>query len=509
MSAELTPDQARVISALAARDEARVPDLASELGLDQSQVAAAAVQLQSAGLATIREESFSEWGATEYGRQYLAAGPPEWQVLRVLSERGRAAMAELPALTGLDAKEVGQSMKPGSTLRWWTKAGPELEITDEGRAALSRPYGPMEANALLADGGRWSPEELAAHGVDAAKVIELYGARNKFFDIREKTHRYVALTNEGRKVASSGVAAKREVTQLTPEMLASGEWRDVRFKPYDISLATEARHPGKRHPLQLVIDRVRRVFLEMGFTESSSPWVESSFWDFDALFQPQDHPAREMQDTFYMQSPGRSPLPKDEALVARVRAAHENGGTTGSIGWQYRWDPAKAEKNVLRTHTTATTIRALANDPKAPRKIFCLGKVFRREAIDYKHLPIFLQVDGIIVDEHASFSSLLGTLGAFYERMGFSKYYFRPGFFPYTEPSVEVFIWHEEKQDWFEMGGAGIFRPEVTEPLGATAPVLAWGLGIERLAMLLLDLKDIRELYLADTEWLKGVPRCR
>jgi phenylalanyl-tRNA synthetase alpha chain len=164
---------------------------------------------------------------------------------------------------------------------------------------------------------------------------------------------------------------------------------------------------------------------------------------------------------------------------------------------------------VLRTHTTSTTVRALAADPVGPRRVFTVGRVFRRETIDYKHLPVFHQVDGIVVDADASFASLLGTLAAFYRKMGFEQFQFRPAFFPYTEPSVEVYIWFEKKKDWVEMGGAGIFRPEVTEPLGCRVPVLAWGLGLERLAMMRYDLSDIRDLYLPDTEWLKGVPLCR
>jgi phenylalanyl-tRNA synthetase alpha chain len=258
-----------------------------------------------------------------------------------------------------------------------------------------------------------------------------------------------------------------------------------------------------------VLDDTRRVFLEMGFQEIVSPLVESAFWDFDALFQPQDHPAREMQDTFYLEQPSTVPLPGDSALVERVRRTHEDGGDTGSAGWQMPWDPEKAKKAVLRTHTTATTIRALAADPVGPRRVFCVGRVFRRETIDYKHLPVFDQVDGIVLDPEASFANLLGTLAAFYRKMGFPQFRFRPGFFPYTEPSVEVYIWYEKRKDWVEMGGAGVFRPEVTQPLGCRAPVLAWGLGLERIAMLRYDLADIRDLYLPDTEWLKGAPLCR
>jgi phenylalanyl-tRNA synthetase alpha chain len=164
---------------------------------------------------------------------------------------------------------------------------------------------------------------------------------------------------------------------------------------------------------------------------------------------------------------------------------------------------------VLRTHTTATTVRALAADPNAPRKVFCVGKVFRRETVDYKHLPVFYQVDGIIIDKEASFASLLGTLEAFYRKMGFDKFQFRPAFFPYTEPSVEIFVYMEEKKDWVEMGGAGVFRPEVTEPFGCKVPVLAWGLGLERLAMFRYGLKDIRQIYISDLAWLKEAKLCR
>ena len=152
---------------------------------------------------------------------------------------------------------------------------------------------------------------------------------------------------------------------------------------------------------------------------------------------------------------------------------------------------------------------ALAEDPAPPRKVFCVGKVFRRETVDYKHLPVFYQVDGIIIDEHASFASLLGTLEAFYRKMGFEKFQFRPAFFPYTEPSVVLFFYLEETQDWVEMGGAGVFRPEATEPFGCKVPVLAWGLGLERLAMFRYALNDIRQIYVADLNWLKEAELCR
>jgi len=216
-----------------------------------------------------------------------------------------------------------------------------------------------------------------------------------------------------------------------------------------------------------------------------------------------------MQDTFYVARPERCRLP-DNALVERVRATHENGGDTGSSGWQYRWNRELAHRPVLRTHTTAATIRALARHARGkPGKYFIIGPVFRRETADYKHLPVFHQVDGIIVDPAASLVTLIGTLSAFYQKMGFPKVKVVPSFFPYTEPSAEVLLYLESRGDWVEMGGSGVFRPEVTLPVGITDRVLAWGLGLERLAMLSHNLDSIGALYYATMPWLREEPLCR
>ncbi len=189
-------------------------------------------------------------------------------------------------------------------------------------------------------------------------------------------------------------------------------------------------------------------------------------------------------------------------LVEAVRRTHENGGDTGSTGWRYKWDIEKARQLVLRTHTTSASIRALAANPKPPRKVFCIGKTFRREATDQTHLAEFMQIDGIIIDEQATLATLFGTLDAFFKKMGAEEVRFRPSFFPYTEPSAEVFA-KMGKLGWVEMCGSGVFRPEVTRPLGCNVPVLAWGGGVERIAMLRYGLDDIRKLYMADIDWLR------
>lgn len=506
---QLPEEQARLLQHLAAGAEGqRVAEIADTLDVDQARIAAASVLLKEQGLVEILETPFRELHILPEGRRWAREGFPERRILAACREAGGSlAMADAPGRTGLLPKEVGGSLKWFQARGWGRKDGSVLIPT----APTADPVLEPDERLLIELDRREkaSEEELAAAGIDTGAAIELLKGRGGWCEVREKAHRRLRLTQSGRDAVAGGLTPLVEVTQLTPELIASGKWREVTIRSYDVQLATEPVHPGKRHPLQRILEQVRHAYLAMGFQEITSPLVETAFWDFDALFQPQDHPAREMQDTFYLAEPGSASLPTDSALVDRVRRVHENGGDTGSIGWQYSWSEEKARRTVLRTHTTATTIRALAADPTTPRRVFSVGRVFRREAIDYKHLPIFFQVDGIVIDPDASFANLLGTLRAFYERMGFDQFKFRPDFFPYTEPSVNVDIWFDRKKDWFEMGGAGVFRPEVTEPLGCRLPVLAWGLGLDRLAMLRYDMSDIRDLYIPDTEWLKGVPLCR
>ncbi len=264
---------------------------------------------------------------------------------------------------------------------------------------------------------------------------------------------------------------------------------------FDFSISSANAPIGKAHIVSALSDKVKQIMVEMGFCEMDGDIVESSFWNFDALFQPQDHPARELADTFYLK--GESPLPQNKDLVSKIKSEHEKG-------WRYSWSEKEASKKVLRTHTTALSARYLASlTDKTPKKFFALGKVFRNEATDYKHLAEFHQVEGIIAYEGATFADLLGTLKEFYKKLGFEKIRFRPSFFPYTEPSLEIEVYFEPRKQWMELGGAGIFRPEVSIPLCGIYPVLAWGLSLERPLMLSLNLDDIRTLYKNDLEFLK------
>ncbi len=488
-----------VLAALAPGGDVLVTDIVQRTGKDQSLVMAGATMLQQRGLVTITESSQEELSLTEEGRAAAAAFPERKALAALAGAGGAVSLAELPGL--LNKEDTRAEVKWLTKKGWCSRDGGAIVLSDKGKAALSS-KGPDEVLVeLLADKGPATESELVAADIDIKAALELLKGRNELLKRKKRTSRRLTLTEEGANLKAAGIEPAPEITQLTPELLVSGKWREVVFKKYDPNLATAPRYPGKEHPLGRVVQEIRRAFLEMGFEEVASPTIDTAFWVFDALFQPQDHPAREMQDTFYMGEPERGRLPAEE-LVRVVGRTHEDGGDTGSTGWRYKWDPELARRLVLRTHTTAASIRALAANPNPPRKVFCIGKTFRRENIDQTHLPEFMQIDGIIIDEQATFATLLGTLEAFYKKMGAEEVRFRPSFFPYTEPSAEVFA-RMGNLGWVEMCGSGVFRPEVTEPLGCRVPVLAWGGGVERIAMMRFGIDDIRQLYWADIDWLR------
>ncbi len=490
--------------------EIEIGAVAELLDAPYPQIAGALQSLAKRGLVTLREEVCEEFMLGSKGKALEDGVLPERRVMEALvAKGGRIHMRDLAQTAGLPQKEAGKAIKPLDRMGAATRDGGYLVAV--GRLSEGIVPEPGEHEKLLKHlhtHGSGTVDTLSQAGINAEEAMAALSGRSGIVVIKERRRWSVSLTEKGESLRSDDIVARETVNILDRELLKDGAWRTVDFRPYDVQLASKRLVPGKKHPFRRILEDTKRAFLDMGFTEVTSPHVESAFWGFDALFQPQDHPAREMQDTFYVKRPAVARLPDGE-IVERVRQTHECGWETGSRGWGSTWSKDKAREIVLRTHTTAGTIRALAANPNPPQKIFIVGTVFRRETVDYKHLPLFHQVDGIVVDEQGSFSSLLGTLDQFYRKMGFSKFEFRPAFFPYTEPSVEVFVWHEEKKDWVEMGGAGVFRDEVTKPVGCDVPVLAWGLGLERLAMFRYGLASIRDIYHSDIEWLREVPLCR
>ncbi len=293
----------------------------------------------------------------------------------------------------------------------------------------------------------------------------------------------------------------RLAADITKEMLESGEWATTTFKAYNFESAGREAGGGHVHALMRVRAEFRQILLEMGFSEMpTNRWVESSFWNFDALFQPQSHPARDSHDTFFMTAPATTlAVPADYA--ARVQAMHEGGGA-GSLGYRYAWQRAEADKNLLRTHTTAVSARmlyALAHQPGGfkPAKYFSIDRVFRNEALDATHLAEFHQVEGVVADVGLTLGDLLGVITEFFRRIGITQLRFKPAYNPYTEPSMEVFGYHPDLKKWTEIGNSGIFRPEMLAPMGLPPDVrvIAWGLSLERPTMIKYRCKNIRELF--------------
>ena len=327
-------------------------------------------------------------------------------------------------------------------------------------------------------------------------------SRKEILDEEQKVFRTVKLTEEGQKIVDKGLEVRPEIAQLTPEIIKTEGWKEARIRPYDVKAFAPSEYGGKRHPIKRELEEVRRVFLEMGFTEIKYDFIQPAFWNMDALFIPQDHPARDLQDTFYMKKPKKIDIEGD--VVEKIKQIHEDGGNTRSKGWNYKWSQEEAERAVLRTHTTVASIRHLSENTEPPVKAFSVDWNFRSEKSDATHLSEFVQIEGIVMEENASLNMLVGMMKEFYSKMGFSDVKVRPAYFPFTEPSLEVHA--KWKGKYLEMGGAGIFRREVLEPHGIEHPVIAWGLGLERLVMLRLGIEDIREVYKNDISFLRDYP---
>jgi len=478
--------------------EADVTDIAERAGLDQATVMRAALTLTQHGLTRMSEKKLVLAFPTQEGKEYAKRGLPERRMLDALVKGGPDTASTAASRAGLTKEQAYISLGWLRRKGWadFSKQGDRtvLVVTKKGEEALSQKF----ADEVLL-------EKLVARSIPADEIhAELKEAlpmlvERKLVNVEEEAQRKLALTELGNEAIALGIEIKEEVTELTHELLVSGGWRNVEFRRYDVRIPGTPIYPAKVHPQQQVIDELREILIEMGFVEVKSLLVESEFWNFDALFQPQDHPAREIHDSLSLTKPDRASL--SAALVKRVAEAHERG-VAGSKGWGYKFDPEISARPVMCSQTTAATVRYLATKPKPPAKIFCIDRVYRHEKIDYKHLAEFYQVEGIVMAPKLTLRDMLGYLKQIVTKLGLPKIKFRPGYFPYTEPSVEADVYFPEKHEWIEVLGAGMFRPELLRPLGIHYPVLAWGMGFSRLAMVKLGIEDIRDLHNNDLEWL-------
>jgi phenylalanyl-tRNA synthetase alpha chain len=489
-AAALHPIERAILKALAQGDSDSIEGLSGTAGLSADQARRGVEWLKFKGLITVSESSTFAVSLDAEGRGAAQFGLPERRLVRAVKE-GKDTMAKVLASGALRGGEVNAAVA-GARRNQWIQFGEGGAI-----AAMYAPQSPEEVALARLVRGNVDESQLSAQEKEGLALLK---KRPGYISASEQKKTRISITEQGKSILPTLETEKPQERRLTPELITSGRWKEVELSALDVEAPAPVVHPGRRHPLVDIIEEVKETFVGLGFSEIDGPMVQSGFWNFDALFTPQDHPAREMQDTFYI-SGQKQAVPASKEQVSRVSAVHK-------AGWG-GWDSKEAQRLVLRTHTTPVTLRRLASQKPESARFFSVGRVFRNEKVSYKHLVEFHQVEGVATAPKASLRDLMGLQKEFYARMGIKKVKFWPTFFPYTEPSLQSMVYNDRLQKWVELFGMGIFRPEVTRPLGIRNPVLAWGGGLERIAMLRFGLDDVRDLYGNKLSWLRSVPRCQ
>lgn len=387
----------------------------------------------------------------------------------------------------MEGRELEAAMNKAKIQNGWiqdktTESGERFYFVNDSALESS------QEEKLIARIGKYQGIQVSDLSEEELKALSLLKKRPNF--VNEKYLRDIEL-----EVTPFGLQALKNLN------ISNGLSDRPNIFPIDVVSPVSTSYPGRTHPLTDLIQEIKETFVSLGFMEIEGETIQSTFWNFDALFIPQDHPAREMQDTFYMKGIKKEGIASNQQ-IRNVSQAHRKW-------WNYDWDLIKSEQLVLRTHTTPVTLKYLAYNGVESARIFSIGRVFRNEKMSYKHLVEFSQVEGIVIGRDVSLTDLMGLQTEFYRKLGITRVKFWPTYFPYTEPSLQSMIFSDKLDRWVELFGMGIFRPQVTEPLGIKNRVLAWGGGIERIAMLRLGLDDVRELYNNKINWLRNTAKCR
>ncbi|MCQ5337755.1 MAG: phenylalanine--tRNA ligase subunit alpha [Candidatus Methanomethylicia archaeon] len=427
--------------------------------------------LEEKGYIITKELIKESYELTEEGKNCLINGLPETRVYKMLISSESIDLEYIKKF--LNEKEIAAAIG-------WGKQTGVFEIDKISKRIILKKKEPPVLDSILkklSEGESLTSDELN-------KISEL----EKRGLIKKKITKSLII-----ELIKDYIPSYPVIKVLTSDIIKSGKWKEISIPPYDVTASPPVIFIGKKHPYLEFLEEVKEILISMGFEEAKGPYVESEFWNFDILFQAQDHPARTIHDNFQVK--GVLPIiDAPEELISNVKNIHENGGSTGSRGWRYNWSREIASRPILRSQTTAVSVRFLYKNKTPPIKMFCLSKVFRPDVIDSKHMVEFCQLEGIIGDYGINIRHLLGILTEFANQLGFKEIKFKPSYFPFTEPSIEAYVRHP-KLGWIECLGAGLFRPEVTKPLGIDFPVIAWAFGIDRLAMIKLGIDDIRELH--------------
>jgi phenylalanyl-tRNA synthetase alpha chain len=439
-------------------------EIIASLNLPKSTVFSVIYYLASKNYVKITKETkIKDIEISEEGKKRLNEGFPEENLIKILNGKS------------LRVQEIKQKLDDFEIAITWAKKRGIVKIERGEIIPLTNSFLSPEREIL---------EKIERGEKISDSEVQLLRSRNL---IREKEDKELIVE------FLTSPEIKSSIIFLTPELLKNGGWKKYEFKEYNVTALPPFIPIGKKHYFREFIEKAKDVMVSLGFNEVSSGYVEMEFYNFDMLFQPQDHPAREIHDSFIVSGKGKI---NDTELLNNVKEVHEKW-------WNYKWNESNALRLVMRSQTTATTARVLSTRPKTPIKTFTIGKVFRPDAIDATHLIEFHQLDGLIIEKDFNFKKLLGLLKEIFKGLGVPEVKFKPAYFPFTEPSVEVYGLIE-KLGWVEMAGAGLLRPEVSEPAGVKDPAGAWGIGLDRLAMLFLNVKDIRDLYSEDIEFLRN-----
>ncbi|MCC6039600.1 MAG: phenylalanine--tRNA ligase subunit alpha [Thermofilum sp.] len=492
-------ERQRRIALEVVKGEVDVDELASRLGVKREDLMRDLEELRHKGLIAVERVEQRRLVLTEEGERYVLEGTPERRVLEALKRAGRLRRGELARV----AEQLGLRLSAEEAeigLAQLAAAG-ALRFEDD-YVELSNPEAAESRVRAVEEALRG-----IAQGLGAPEAVVPLLKRRRLVEARRRASMRVRPTDHLRQLVERGLLGEAwVVTELTPELIASGEWRNVVFKPFDLSAEPPTPTFGRRHPYLEFLDYVREILVSMGFEEMKGPHVELELWNFDALFQAQDHPAREIHDTYFVKG-GLLGRFGDAELMRRIARVHEDGWDTGSRGWGYKWDPVRALRLILRTQTTAVSARTLYARGEGEYMCFSLDRVFRPENLDAKHSMEFYQLEGIIVGRNVTFRHLLGFFHEMARRLNLGEVKVKPAYFPFTEPSVEGFIKHP-KLGWIEVFPGGMFRPEMLRALGLRdVNVAAWGIGIDRIAMTVLGVDDIRLLFARDLAFLRSVPR--
>ena len=476
---EISLNEYRVLEFI--KDRKDVPEDSINIDSDRRIVSSAVSYLEFKNLIDAKKVYYDYFTVTEEGEKYIENGFPEEKLYKFLEERKKCSMDEIKNYLKEDyriaiANMAKLGIKPSSG---------EMSYSGENLITIFN----KKKNEL---------SEIMEGKTPDGEALDEFIHRG-LVSKRKYAKRIINIKKEG-IIAVENYGSGNYIELLTPALIASGKWKEMKFRPYDLNSRVEPLNGAGLHPLTYLIEKVRKIFLEMGFTEMHGHFIEYTGWNMDMLFIPQDHPARDLQDTYYVESKNSIEFENPEILEI-VKKVHEHGYGKYK-GWNYKWSEDEAKKLILRTHTTVNTIRYLYNHTEKPQFIFSIEKVFRHESVDWKHLSELYQIEGAVYGSDVNLSTLKWLLSEFYGRLGFKNIRLIPSYYPYTEPSMDVAVDINGRE--VELGGSGIFRPEVTKPIGLREPVLAFGLGLERLAMLYYGLNDIREIYNSDLDWLKN-----